>query len=223
MIKSILPKKLYKYFRPNDNAIKALSNQYLWHPAPQQLNDPYDSQIGWIGEMALGEDTFFSVLNQNLATNLKICSLSEKNDSLLMWSHYSQDHTGFCVEYDFTDSSWQPFPMELYPVHYSNEILDLKSCQDLRLNIYNIAILASIAKHTDWEYEQEWRSFMWNSIISNEIPSPTPTGIYFGAKSTSQNQHIKHAEEIALTKNITRYRMELAIDRFELRAQALNT
>jgi hypothetical protein len=35
----------------------------------------------------------------------KLCSFSECNDSILMWSHYAKDHKGFCVEYDLTTAS----------------------------------------------------------------------------------------------------------------------
>lgn len=217
----ILPKKLYKYFRPNENAVNSLINQYLWHSAPNQLNDPYDSQLGWLGEVAIGDNYFFQAINRSLATGLKICSLSEVNDSILMWGHYALDHRGFCVEYDFTDSSWAPFPMQLYPIHYTNDILDLKLCYSSGLNLYNIAILASIAKYTGWEYEHEWRLFMWDTIITNKIPSPPPTAIYFGAKSNMDDLFIKQAREFALTKKIKQHRMELAFDKFELNPKIL--
>ncbi len=35
--------------------------------------------------------------------NTYICSLSEINDSILMRGHYTENFTGFCVEYDFTE------------------------------------------------------------------------------------------------------------------------
>src|SRR3990170_8890726 len=33
-------------------------------------------------------------------------AVSEKVDDILMWSHYSQNHTGFCLEFD---TSFEPF------------------------------------------------------------------------------------------------------------------
>jgi hypothetical protein len=35
----------------------------------------------------------------SLKDSLRICCFSEQPDSILMWSHYAQDHKGFCVEY----------------------------------------------------------------------------------------------------------------------------
>ena len=111
--------------------------------------------------------------------------------------------------------------MQLYPIHYTNEILDLKLCYNSGLNLYNIAILASIAKYTGWEYEHEWRLFMWDTIITNKIPSPPPTAIYFGAKSNMDDPFIRQTREFALTKKIIQHRMELAFDKFELKPRIL--
>lgn len=107
-----------------------------------------------------------------------------KSDSLLMWSHYASNHTGFCLEYQLTDLTQHLFPMQLYPIHYTNEIFDMNASTKSRLNIYSMAILASISKHIDWQYEHEWRSFLWdNAIITQKIAAPIPIGVYFGAKS----------------------------------------
>ena len=35
---------------------------------------------------------------------VRVVCLSEVYDSMLMWSHYAQNHTGFCIEYDFKES-----------------------------------------------------------------------------------------------------------------------
>lgn len=46
---------------------------------------------------------------------VKLCSFSAVNDSLLMWGHYSDNHRGFCLEYDIEQlSPNHPFRMKLY-------------------------------------------------------------------------------------------------------------
>lgn len=147
LLTEISPTKLYKYFRPNENAASSVLGQYLWHSAPNMLNDPYDSQLGWLGEVVIGDNFFFQAFNRTLSTGLKICSLSEVNNSILMWGHYALNHTGFCVEYDFEDFSRAPFPLQLYPIHYTDEILDLNLSYSSGLNLHNIATLASIEKY----------------------------------------------------------------------------
>ncbi|MEO6287452.1 MAG: DUF2971 domain-containing protein [Dyadobacter sp.] len=221
LLAGIAPKKLFKYFRPNENAGKSLIEQYLWHSAPDQLNDPYDSQLGWIGDVSIGDDDFLKGINRSFSKGLKICSFSEVNDSILMWGHYALNHTGFCVEFDFIDLLSTPFSMQLYPIHYSNDLLDLNSCYKSGLNLYNIAILASIAKNEGWIYEKEWRLFMWDTIISNRIPCPLPTAIYFGSKIDFTDPMIQLVREFAFKNGIRQYLMVRAIDKFELRIESL--
>lgn len=47
---------------------------------------------------------------------VRVVCLSEVYDSMLMWSHYAQNHTGFCIEYDFKESDM--LCKQLYPVIY---------------------------------------------------------------------------------------------------------
>lgn len=172
--------------------------------------------------MNLGDDTFFDSVSKNLHTNLKICSFSERNDSLLMWSHYALNHTGFCLEYRFTDLTEYPISFQIYPTHYTNEVFDMNSCIKSGLDLFSMAILSSINKHTDWQYEIEWRSFLWNrAIITQKIPAPIPTGIYFGAKSDISNRNTRQAVDFCLDNRIDMYQMKLATEKFELRSHVL--
>ena len=57
----------------------------------------------------------------------KVCSFSAVNDSLLMWSHYGDNHRGFCIEYDLgTLSAEHFFCKNLYPVFYAKEFYSLR-------------------------------------------------------------------------------------------------
>lgn len=50
---------------------------------------------------------------------VRVVCLSEVYDSMLMWSHYAQNHTGFCIEYDFKESDM--LCKQLYPVIYTKD------------------------------------------------------------------------------------------------------
>ena len=63
------------------------------------------------------------------------CCFSEKNDHILMWSHYGNGHRGFCLEFD---TSFTPFKNNLFKVRYSNDYPKWK--------------LASIANNVDGEF-----------------------------------------------------------------------
>lgn len=101
-------------------------------------------------------------LIDQLKSSYKICSLSERVDSVLMWSHYGRDHTGFAMEYDFTGLHRNHLStLALWPVAYSNKLFDITHIlraqhRDKNYNaLYGIA--ASLCKAIDWQYEREWR------------------------------------------------------------------
>jgi hypothetical protein len=43
----------------------------------------------------------------SLRNNIKITCFSEELFSMPMWSHYANNHKGFCIEYDFTRLSYE--------------------------------------------------------------------------------------------------------------------
>ena len=53
--------------------------------------------------------------------------LSETPSSILMWSHYAMNHTGFCVEYDFNNlSAENHYILEhLEKVNYTDQLPSL--------------------------------------------------------------------------------------------------
>jgi hypothetical protein len=63
---------------------------------------------------------------QNLKNKIYISCFSETNKSILMWSHYSKNHQGFCIEYDFTQLGMNHYITRfLFPIIYSNDIFDI--------------------------------------------------------------------------------------------------
>ncbi len=168
-----------------------------------------------------------SKLNEILSTmgdTLKIVStiacLSESIDSVIMWSHYAQNHEGFALEYDLR------FLLEhgemnccILPVIYGNDRFDANSfiqwyiAKSMGLDVKNIDSLShlkmAIHKSTQWEYENEWR------IIHSEKQSDphsratslkiVPKAIYYGERISNINKKILHY--IAQEKGIAEYDM----------------
>ena len=71
-------------------------------------------------------DSWMNILESGLSGCLnkikdavRVVCLSEVYDSMLMWSHYAQNHTGFCIEYDFEEKDM--FYKHLHPVVYTKE------------------------------------------------------------------------------------------------------
>lgn len=78
--------------------------------------------------------------------------LSERRDSILMWSHYADEHLGYCI--GFTATDYTPMFGRAQKVDYSEKypLID-----HYVTPIEEQAKLAFQTKFTDWKYEKEWR------------------------------------------------------------------
>lgn len=114
-------------------AKKVTDEKTLWHPEklskerPEQL-DKWNSIIG-------------------------LFSLSKLNDNILMWSHYSLNHTGFIVGLR-TESLINDYDFDyLEPIKYQEEYPIIKGTDDTTIQFYK----KFFHKSELWEYEKEWR------------------------------------------------------------------
>lgn len=104
--------------------------------------------------------------------NYCISCFSDRSDSVVMWSHYSDKHTGICIEFSARGKPKFQHISIFDFVRYQNErpiITDLElmkfiSCfnfDDSEMSDKKIMdkILTALylTKSKDWEYEQEWR------------------------------------------------------------------
>lgn len=99
-----------------------------------------------------------SISNQTQESVYATC-FSESPISMLMWSHYADNHKGMVIEYDFLncdteireDALWA-----LHPVFYTNDLVNLNDYLNVQEEIY-FPILAALNKSNEWSYEKEWR------------------------------------------------------------------
>ncbi|WEK17888.1 MAG: DUF2971 domain-containing protein [Candidatus Pedobacter colombiensis] len=119
---------------------------------------------------------------------IKICSFSEINDSLLLWSHYADQHKGICVEYDLVnEDKIRPF---LQPIVYSEKIFKIGLLEELDI-IRKIG--STLIKSKDWEYEAEWRYtyFRQGPEFLNKIPIGNPIAVYLGTRFDLNSTELK--------------------------------
>lgn len=111
------------------------------------------------------EDSF-----NNKIDSYPFLSLSDNPASNLMWSHYANSHSGFCIEFK------SEF-LEAKKVTYSDSIPKLNTIDMLRLNLnlingeeLGMHILQSLrTKLSEWSYESEYRFHANNSM--GKIPA----------------------------------------------------
>lgn len=92
------------------------------------------------------------VIGESLALELGIYCLSERRDSILMWSHYAHNHMGYCLEFEATAST--PVFGKAQKVVYREKYPVIKYFEDTSKQQVELAVLS---KHIDWDYEKEWR------------------------------------------------------------------
>lgn len=78
--------------------------------------------------------------------------LSSVRDNILMWSHYADQHRGYCLEFEATDHTYM-FG-EAHPVSYSD---DYPSVEFYTVTSSEKVHLSFLSKYRGWSYEQEWR------------------------------------------------------------------
>lgn len=176
---------LYKYRAVNDRALEGLRNNKLWISQPNSFNDPFDCntdnydpdkiELGTISILAksgLNLDFSESSNRRNFnklrhgkfvekANEFGVLCLATNCESTLMWSHYSDSHRGFCMEFERIGNC-ELDDLEIpRPVSYSrycpnidlDKSWDLSSIDPFRLELCKLVLV----KAEEWQYEREWR------------------------------------------------------------------
>jgi len=105
-----------------------------------------------------------------------ISCFSDRNDSLLMWSHYGGYGKGFCLEFDTAFPEFKNLRM----VSYTNDMPQIDIVPILCDNNHEQVEQLYCTKAKDWEYEQEWRCIHQKAGTAYHYPTEALTGIYFG-------------------------------------------
>lgn len=149
----------------------------------------------------------------------KICCFSEDPKSILMWSHYAESHTGFCIGYDFHEIGKKDLrSRSIYPVIYSDERFDATDVFGKNPNVNNILYLhqSALMKSTQWSYEKEWRLVFGNMIIQKEMSFrvPKPKHVLLGKNISAENE--TRIRGICESKDIEVYKMAIKNEQFVL-------
>jgi len=139
------------------------------------------------------------LVQHNMTKQIGVLCLTEKPDNLLMWAHYSQNHTGFVLEFDETHDFFQKrrFPDDeagyLRKVVYTLE----RPTRPTMIELTSTDLF--LTKGKDWEYEQEWRVLrlmeeadtVFGMLPLFSLPPSCLSGIIFGCRmETQQKQDI---------------------------------
>jgi hypothetical protein len=111
-------------------------------------------------------------------TKYGVCCFSETKSNLLMWAHYAESFSGYCLEY-FTNK--EPFD-KMLPVEYMVDfpkfdiaafVLEGKDDQIFKL---------FCTKSKEWDYEKEWRVLHAEAGTKYHYGEESLKAIYFGPR-----------------------------------------
>jgi hypothetical protein len=116
---------------------------------------------------------------------------SEIPDSILMWSHYADNHRGFCLEFSGLGSlhpHGSPFPVS-WKVEYAEERPLVDITETMRdVDTDHIVRLGLLTKSKEWAYEREWRALETTGTGVRVLPRGTLSGVVLGARMTKPDE-----------------------------------
>ncbi|AYN16797.1 DUF2971 domain-containing protein [Pseudomonas sp. p99-361] len=214
-----------------------MADNKVWLSTPVSFNDPFDCAIN-LDRSKLAESVAHAVekATQNaevedslkvpseedelayerlrdglgsLMQNIGVFCLSEAPDEILMWSHYAENHKGFCIEYKIDETS--PLTTMARPVKYTDVYPSL-SVKNLHAGATEAFLEACLfTKAKQWSYEKEWRAIMDVGGKLYQAPAPV-SAIIFGARMPEADKRDVY-EILRLTPGIE-FREAFLLDSF---------
>lgn len=136
---------------------------------------------------------------QNSLKNFRISCFAESPYSILMWSHYANQHKGFCLEYEIPpySKSNELLFHSIHPVIYSDTRISTleqhlnylklpKMTNEILWDIYKYGLLI---KNIDWKYQNEWRLILLDDMLpNNNCKFFKINKVYLGNKMSAEDR-----------------------------------
>lgn len=208
-LKSAEAQSFLSFRRYNEYSLSDLIHNEVTVINPSRLNDPYDTLLfKWTEYLIQGEtqrphlkpycDALASYRIRSF-TKVTNSNGQEMIGNTLMWSHYTEDHKGFCIKYsfseEFTSSTEERRTIRFKDIIYHDE--------NKPLNIIKETINTDIGlctKQSAWAYENEVRMIAYEPEAKeffNSVPLDSASkidAIYFGYRC--QENHIRTIRKI---------------------------
>lgn len=128
----------------------------------------------------------FKQVVDEFLTKRGVACFSEKNDDLLMWSHYGGKYKGFCLEFDTTSEALG----KINQVRYLPSLPALSISTILLDRDFHPILELFCTKSDAWAYECEWRAIHNEAGTEFGYPATALTGIYFGPDIDAQSMEV---------------------------------
>jgi hypothetical protein len=200
---------LYKYCAYTPKSLCILQSKKIWVPKPESLNDPFDCNINFTPKIKPGavgkllnhkggstgnpqkdKEAFLKILNEfreKDVKNLGVFSMSKTNDDILMWTHYADQHKGFCIGFVRKPDNLLGDITKTQPVEYDCNYPEVNPMDENGNADFTIFRKMLFTKAKNWEYENEWR-FLYDEG-DKVVPFPADiSSIIFGLKMPDEHK-----------------------------------
>lgn len=243
---------VYKYYSFSDNSLSAIEKKYFYFSRPEQLNDPYDVSPRFVYDyrketynpirtketIAFKDEKYIKFRNMT-----RIFSTTTDRRNILMWGHYADKHTGFCIKIRLQEDNdllgiqfrADQFK-EAWDNHYRKGFLPMIEINYIKVNERKeINVLAppigeavqkqGYEKFEAWQYEKEYRCTILEEKIRKQTVNfnndETIAGVIFGANSTKNNQKLLRNAFKYYSNKIKYYKAEIRTDLYEVKINPL--
>ena len=110
--------------------------------------------------------------------------MTETNDNILMWAHYADQHTGFCLEFSTDNPLFSRARQVIYTRYLPKQsVIEFFTAKERPLPLY------LVTKAEDWAHEKEWRlGDPGSGLGPQEYPSEALTGVILGCRMDEKNR-----------------------------------
>lgn len=218
-----IPCKLVKFYSLTDDEdlnelkFKALEEKQIYFSPVKRLNDPLEFDFMFLDKKLIlkheySEKQFIQLKKEldNVGSNLSVTSFTTNNfENLAMWAYYSNNHKGYCVEYEVFDAK------KIYKVYYEDSRIPISS---IFLNLkkyvseysekgkkyFDIFKHQFLVKHISWKHENEYRILVFDEKKEGGLCSINDLGLKTSniiAGMYCSEEHFKKLQKIS--KNLS--------------------
>lgn len=213
-----LPSTLFRYTVVNKYTDDELRNGVSMLKV-SSFNDVYDSPM-------FEKDDNGTFIKCDTAKDICGRCFCEIKNSIVMWSTYSNHHTGICIEYET-----EPYSCSFVKVKYVEEPVYVTPLHEQDLSTINcLEALPLVCKHKGWENEKEWRILVRRPFPGDnvwKVPLPVKA-IYFGCAFGSrkinnlEKQYYRELRDYILENKVPTFVGQLMSDRYGIEFLEVN-
>ncbi len=141
-----------------------------------------------------------------------VTCFSERNNDLLMWSHYGGRYKGFCLGFS---TDYEPFS-KIRKVEYSEEMPKIDVVEVLMHDNFDKMLDRFYTKSQSWAYESEWRCLHKKAGTLFKYEAGALESVFFGPDIDLESLEIVCLVLAGQNPNVRFWRGKRSNERFEV-------